>query len=157
MKDLADEQRRLDGHIGIFPWPTARPCLDRTPLGDCLLCKPDGKVAAPPKCGVVFRPIRYLVARFLEFMATVLAVFVRHGSTWTEISENNARGYTPMAIRRIIQQRPSYGQYQYSLCWQSLRVAFNVRECIGSTDIVSKQFILDHIHAFRLGQHTCFS
>jgi hypothetical protein len=56
-----------------------------------LLGKPHRKVTAPPKSGVVRWPVRHLKARFLEFVATVFAVFVRHGSTWTEISENDAR------------------------------------------------------------------
>ena len=36
---------------------------------------------APLERGVVRRPVRHLVVRLLEFVATVFAVFVRNGLT----------------------------------------------------------------------------
>lgn len=81
MKNLAYEQRGLDCHIGILCWPAACPGLGWAPLGNRLLGKSHRKVTAPLERGVVRRPVRHLVMRLLEFVATVFAVFVRHGPT----------------------------------------------------------------------------
>ncbi len=81
IKNLTYEQRGLDCHIGVFRWPAARPGLGWAPLGYRLLGKPHRKVATPLERGVVRRPVRHLVKRLLELVATVFAVFVRHVST----------------------------------------------------------------------------
>ena len=85
MKNLSYEQRGLDCHIGILCWPAARPGLGWAPLRNRLLGKPHRKVATPPERGVVLRPVRHVVKRLLELVATFFAVFVRHGSTWEKM------------------------------------------------------------------------
>ena len=102
MKNLSNQQRGLDGIVGVFDRPAPSSRFGWPPVDDGLCGKPDGDVAALPKCLVVGQRMGDLVTRLGDFVAATLVVLVRHG-----LGSVNFRESMPECCRtfEFIQQR----------------------------------------------------
>lgn len=78
MKDLPDQNGRLDGVIGIRLWSATLSCFCGFPFIDRRVSKPDRDVAALAQRIVVLGPVGNLVLWPGELVAAALAMFKGH-------------------------------------------------------------------------------
>ena len=78
MKDLADQNGRLDGVICIHKWSSTCASFARVPPIYRFLGKPDRDVSAPTQCVVVFGPVGDPVFGLGKLVAKALVMFEGH-------------------------------------------------------------------------------
>lgn len=101
VKRQAQHQSHLDRQIQIARLTTSGEPGRRLLVGYCLVRHPQSQAAAPPKTGVVLRPVRHFEFHFRNMMAPLVVVFIGHGAQGFEKSTAPYRTSTVCA-----QQRP---------------------------------------------------